>query len=429
MPCFNRLSKALWPMGFLLLGMACGPVEKYPAPVWNPDSEVILPETAVAGTEAQYCEPLNIPERPVLHFPTDLAVSQDGQTVYAINGECLGRTQRYNSYSRKSVGIDASTGCSSEPPLEPKQASVSGQKSYTPPHLYRRFIYRVQSEAGQPKILTIQGQPPLSCVLGNDLEIDMQDRLYAVDELNQRIYQIGENSVEKLVEIDEESSAIDAPIPGILKKKKYFKGPLSLVVSGNSLYYSAFSHGNASSSEIIRSFNLESRKTEINLTNPSTSEIPKNIVNIFKNMIYSGFFPIIINASDIAEAYVKDLSDEELVNFYKTFGKISDATLFASEDYLYFYATDSSKHVIYKLITTLDFKYVLFSTFAGSPDQPGHQEGSGQSARFYAPTALSLDADGNLFVADTGNHAIRKITPEGLVSTFYKETVPFEQSK
>lgn len=58
------------------------------------------------------------------------------------------------------------------------------------------------------------------------------------------------------------------------------------------------------------------------------------------------------------------------------------------------------------------------STWAGSMDVPGSQDGPRQTARFRQPTGLAFDSRGNLFVLDGGNHTIRKITPDGTVSTF-----------
>jgi uncharacterized repeat protein (TIGR03803 family) len=57
------------------------------------------------------------------------------------------------------------------------------------------------------------------------------------------------------------------------------------------------------------------------------------------------------------------------------------------------------------------------STFAGQHGQRGSSDGSGSSAQFYYPTDVATDSAGNVYVADTSNHTIRKITPAGVVST------------
>lgn len=56
-------------------------------------------------------------------------------------------------------------------------------------------------------------------------------------------------------------------------------------------------------------------------------------------------------------------------------------------------------------------------TFAGVQGEGGWADGGGQSARFQDPSGIAIGPDGSLYVADPGNHTIRKITPGGFVTT------------
>lgn len=57
-----------------------------------------------------------------------------------------------------------------------------------------------------------------------------------------------------------------------------------------------------------------------------------------------------------------------------------------------------------------------FTTLAGKASI-GSADGSGEAARFWFPDDVAVDQAGNLFVADSDNHTIRKITPNGMVTT------------
>ncbi len=75
------------------------------------------------------------------------------------------------------------------------------------------------------------------------------------------------------------------------------------------------------------------------------------------------------------------------------------------------YIADYDNHRIRKMTPS-----GLVSTLAGN-GTIGFAEGVGSGARFKNPSGISVDALGNVYVADQGNHRIRKITPAGLVST------------
>jgi PKD repeat protein len=60
----------------------------------------------------------------------------------------------------------------------------------------------------------------------------------------------------------------------------------------------------------------------------------------------------------------------------------------------------------------------VVTTPAGQPGMAGIQDGSGSAARFNNPQGVGVDGAGNIYVIDSGNHTIRKITPNGSVTTW-----------
>ncbi|MBP1704825.1 MAG: repeat containing protein, partial [Chloroflexi bacterium] len=77
-----------------------------------------------------------------------------------------------------------------------------------------------------------------------------------------------------------------------------------------------------------------------------------------------------------------------------------------------FYISDTASHTIRKM--TPDG---TVTTFAGAPGASGFVDGAGAKARLNRPNGLALDASGALYVAEEGNDAIRRITPDGTVTT------------
>lgn len=75
------------------------------------------------------------------------------------------------------------------------------------------------------------------------------------------------------------------------------------------------------------------------------------------------------------------------------------------------YVADHKNHAVRKITPS-----GMVTTLAGN-GVAGFVDGEGGAARFKIPTGVAVDAAGNVFVADQGNHAIRKISPLGVVST------------
>ena len=76
------------------------------------------------------------------------------------------------------------------------------------------------------------------------------------------------------------------------------------------------------------------------------------------------------------------------------------------------YVADAGNHCI-RLITAAG----AVSTLAGNPGHPGSSDGLGAAAGFNAPTGVAVDKNGNIYVADTNNSTVRFITPAGQVTT------------
>ncbi|HEX2900329.1 MAG TPA: NHL repeat-containing protein, partial [Bacteroidia bacterium] len=76
------------------------------------------------------------------------------------------------------------------------------------------------------------------------------------------------------------------------------------------------------------------------------------------------------------------------------------------------FVADTGNHIIRRI--TGDG---VVTTFAGLAGTFGTDDGAGGAARFFEPAGLTVDSAGNLYVADTRNHTIRRITPAGVVTT------------
>ena len=76
------------------------------------------------------------------------------------------------------------------------------------------------------------------------------------------------------------------------------------------------------------------------------------------------------------------------------------------------YFTDTQNHTIRKVKPD-----GTVTTIAGLAGTTGSSDGTGEAARFNEPRGIAIGSDGNLYVVDTENHTIRRVTPDGMVTT------------
>lgn len=76
------------------------------------------------------------------------------------------------------------------------------------------------------------------------------------------------------------------------------------------------------------------------------------------------------------------------------------------------FVTDERSNCVYKLGIEGSF-----SIFSGHKGKSGHLDGNKYSALFRTPCGIAIDSKNNLYITDSSNHCIRKITPHGEVTT------------
>ncbi len=76
------------------------------------------------------------------------------------------------------------------------------------------------------------------------------------------------------------------------------------------------------------------------------------------------------------------------------------------------YVADASNQLIRKITPS-----GVVSTLAGRAGRTGTTNATGGNARFNSPLGVAVDGAGNVFVADANNHTVRRVTPNGVVTT------------
>jgi sugar lactone lactonase YvrE len=128
-------------------------------------------------------------------------------------------------------------------------------------------------------------------------------------------------------------------------------------------------------------------------------------------------YPMSVAANSAGDIYVSEFANNWGIRKINSLGDVSSLPTLLSSSYVAvdssgnLYSADGVQNVIRKLTPTGVMTVLAGSGAVGSGDGPA------AAASFKWPSGVALDAFGNVYVTDTGNGTIRKITPAGVVAT------------
>jgi sugar lactone lactonase YvrE len=255
--------------------------------------------------------------------------------------------------------------------------------------------------------------------LPTGITIDKQGNLFVTDKGSDLIRKITPAQVVTTVAgVDSASSANGAA------SKAGFFSPTGIVADGSGNLYIADAGNNA-----IRLMTSGGTVSTI-ATNDSTNDI--STPTAFNNptgVALDGFGNVYV--ANYLNSNILMLNSSAVVSNYADTGRVQGNMNGPAPAATFFYpnsvAVDAQGNVfvadgINNLIREIS-KAGIVSTFAGS-GLPGAVDSTGTAASFNGPAGLAFDKNGNLYVADTNNNLIRKITPAGVVTTVAGSGLP-----
>jgi hypothetical protein len=151
------------------------------------------------------------------------------------------------------------------------------------------------------------------------------------------------------------------------------------------------------------------------LTINNTTKYVDGIVTTF---VGGFFYPYGITHDQTNTLYVSDSNNSVIKKVNATTAAVTSLVglsvwAVAYDGSTYIYATDNNNHVIYRINASSG----AYTVFAGTSGSSGSADGTGAAARFNFPTGITYDSAGFMYLTDTNNCTIRKITTGGVVTT------------
>ncbi|MGO3109944.1 MAG: IPT/TIG domain-containing protein [Sphingobacterium sp.] len=192
--------------------------------------------------------------------------------------------------------------------------------------------------------------------------------------------------------------------------------------------------------ERLRAFDFSTDQTVLYLTNDNNGAGTMGLGQMTKTGALYGDLTAVSGNGGLTAVATNPVTNETFVGTYSG-GRISrlkaDGSLeelfrvntknvnimdiiFSKDGQTMFISGAYNAHSIYRVpYSTADKSFGPVEVLAGpNANTTGNEIGTRDAARFNTPAQMDIDTEGNLYVADRKNHCIRKITPDGMVTTY-----------
>ncbi len=230
---------------------------------------------------------------------------------------------------------------------------------------------------------------------------------------------VGDGSIRKITPTGVVSTMTLSYVPSANNNSPWtgFGSPQSIALDANGNIYVADSYNQSvfkisTAGVLTPFFGAYANPPRTNAYNPTDSYVQSVAIDIAGNIV-------------VGDDYnVKKLSPSGAVLFERGFDGITgSAELFSGQNYV---AVDASGNIIVADTGNNAIQMIsstgTVSTLLAESGVSGSSDGIGPAARFYAPEGIASDSKGNIFIADSLNYAVRKISPSGAVTTLAGRT-------
>ncbi|MFN8671261.1 MAG: hypothetical protein U0457_04150 [Candidatus Sericytochromatia bacterium] len=341
-----------------------------------------------------------------IHYPSDIVVSNDGNYIYIVTNESL-------YHIHKSEGNYY------------RETSLEDKIYYD---LYPNLIYKISKNGEISNLPPTSNNNNVNCsskVIEKDINGDLlvyeNSNLYLFkDNKYQFLHKFEDREIQKDISLVcmPTINSIGSFVENCDKNKKI--EPYNFYYENNYFFISYVFYFDSASQyheENIQSYNIQDNVQNEIYQSLSSNYYSKALLYINSNKKQNRkLYPDIINFTNSIYNGKPFLSIKDIIKDKKEIEKVGEIIRIRKDSKGNLFGLDTEKNIIWKIYPN-EQKIELL---AGS-GKAGYKDGKGEVAEFDRIIDIDVDSEDNLYVTDFYNNAIRKITPDGVVSTFYKD--------